>query len=316
MPSHTFDRDRDHLEAQYHDPPWDEASDWPLERLRAEVEALVADAEARGEPRIITKARVFELSLDRGRIDVDPLDWFADRLQHGDLVAALRNRWTAEVIADELSDAAGARRTARDLGIYRAGPNFSHVAPDWERVLTLGLPGLLAHIRDTRDRRESARDLTDDQRAFYDALELVYEAFIRFIGRLADGAEKQARLHPEHAERMTAVADSLRAIATRPPETLHEALQLAYLCHELMQMEGESVRSMGHFDRLYERFYRADIDAGLRTRGQQKQLIKFYFIKHFARTDGEAFGKNHVFGGIAPDGSDATNGLTWAALEA
>lgn len=316
MPLNTFDRNRDHLEAQYHDPPWDEDSGWPLERLEDEAERLIADAEGRGEPRIITKARVFELALLHGRIDVDPRDWFADRLQHGDIVVGLRNRWTADIRRDVIPEISQASITGRAVGAFISGPNFSHVAPDWERILTLGLPGLLQHVRDTRKQRDASGNLTGDQRAFYEAAEIAYTAFIRFVERLADGADRQAREHPEHAARMQAVAASLRAIATRPPETLHEALQLAYLCHELMQMEGESVRSMGHFDRLYERFYLADIDSGLRTREQQKELMKYYFIKHFARTDGLAYGKNHVFGGIDTDGSDATNELTYAALEA
>lgn len=316
MPFHTFDRDREHLEAQYHDPPWDEDSGWPLERLQTEAERLVEDAEALGEPRIITRARVFALCLDHGRMDVDPLDWFADHLQHGDIVRGLRNRWTAEIRRDVIPEVSEASIEGRAVGAFISGPNFSHVAPDWERVLTLGLPRLLQFIRETREGREGAGSLTDDERAFYTALEIAYEAFIRFIERLADGTDTQARLHPQRAERMQAVAASLRAIATRPPETLHEALQLAYLCHELMEMEGESVRSMGHFDRLYERFYRADIERGIRTREQQKELMKYYFIKHFARTDGLAYGKNHVFGGIDTDGTDATNDLTYAAIEA
>lgn len=312
----TFDDNRKHLEEQYHDPPWDADSGWPLERLKREATRLIADAEHRSEPRIITKARVFELCLDHGRIEVDPQDWFADRLQHGDLVTGLRDRWTAEVTQAELPEAAEAAKTARLLGIYRAGPNFSHTAPDWERVLSVGLPGLLQFARETRAAREASGDLTDDESAFYDAVEIAYAAFIRFAHRLADGAEEQARLHPEHCERMLAVAGALRAITTGPPETLHEALQLAYLWHELMQMEGESVRSMGRFDLLYGRFYESDLESGLSTRDEQKELIKFYFIKHFARTDGLAYGKNHVFGGIDVDGSDATNELTWAALEA
>lgn len=312
----TFDGDREHLEAQYHDPPWDEDSGWSLDRLQAEAERLVTEAEAGNEPRLITKARVFELCLDRGRIEVDPLDWFADRLQHGDLVRALRNRWTAEIRRDVIPEISEAGVVGRAVGAFISGPNFSHTAPDWERVLSLGIPGLVDFVRETRARREAAGDLPDAERAFYEAVEIVYAAFIRFILRLADGAGRQARLYPEHAERMLAVAGSLRAIAARPPETLHEALLLAYLCHELMEMEGESVRSMGHFDRLYERFYLADLERGLRTREQQKELIKYAFIKHFARTDGLAFGKNHVFGGIDADGSDATNELTYAALEA
>lgn len=312
----TFDRDRAHLETQYHAPAWDEASGWPLERLQVEVAALVENAEARGEPRILTRARIFELLLAHGRIEVDPKDWFADHLQHGDLIVGLRNQWTAEIRRTELAETQEAAVLGRAVGAFISGPNFSHTAPDWERMLALGPSGLLTHIRETRERKLAAGDPGKAQLDFYDAAETVYAAFIGFILRLAEGAEKQAVLHPDERERMLSLAQSLRNIATRPPETLHEALQLAYLCHELMEMEGEYVRSMGHFDRLYERFYRADLDSGRLTREQLKELIKFYFIKFFARTDGLKYGKNHVFGGIDTDGSDATNELTYAAIEA
>lgn len=316
MPWQSFDRQRAQLEAQYHDPVWDEESGWPLERLEEAVAALVQDAEQRGEARILTKARAFELALLHGRIEVDPKDWFADHLQHGDLITGLRNRWTSETRQGALAEVSETAATGRAVGAYISGPNFSHTAPDWERMLSLGPAGLLAHIRETRDSRLAAGELTSAQRDFYEAAEIAYSAFIAFIGRLAEGAESQAGRHPDDRERMLALAQTLRNIATRAPETLHESLQLAYLCHELMEMEGEYVRSMGHFDRLHERFYRSDLERGLFTREQLKELMKFYFIKFYARTDGRKFGKNHVFGGIAPDGSDATNELTYAALEA
>ncbi len=316
MPWNTFDRDRAHLEAQYHDPPWDEASGWSLDRLEDAVAQLVHDAEARGEPRIRTKARVFELLLRHGRIEVDARDWFGDRLHHGNLVRKLRDRWTAESRQTVLAEVNAEAAAAREVGAYISGPNFSHTAPDWERVLALGPAGLLRHVRETRERRRASGALSAHERDFYDAVETVYAAFIGFVHRLAEGAAQQAERHPEHGERMLALAQCLRNIAIRAPETLHEALQLAYLCHELMEMEGESVRSMGHFDRLYYRFYRADLESGRLTREQAKELIKYFFIKFFARTDGLQYGKNFVFGGIDVDGTDAVNALSYAAIEA
>ncbi len=316
MPWNAFDRDRKHLEAQYHDPAWDEASGWSLDRLEDAVAHIVTDAERQARPRIRTKAEVFELLLLNGRIDVDPRDWFADRLQHADLVRKLRDTWTADIRRTVIAEADATATTARSVGAYISGPNFSHTSPDWERVLSLGPSGLLDFVRQTRQKKLASGCLSETERDFYDAVETVYVAFIRFILRLAEGAEKQAGLHPQERERMLALAECLRNIATRPPETLHEALQLAYLCHELMEMEGESVRSMGSFDRLYYRFYCSDIQRGLRTREQQKELIKYFFIKFFARTDGLRFGKNFVFGGLHADGSDAVNPLSYAALEA
>ncbi len=311
---HTFDRDRKLLETQYASPAWDEESGWSPSRLKEEAAQLVQAAGA--QPHILTKARLFELIMLHGRIAVDARDWYADHLLHGYWVMKLRDSWKNELNQTLLAEAYKKTVIAHQVGAYHAGPNFSHTAPDWERMITLGPAGLLDHIRATRQMRDAAGNLSASERDFYDALEIVYTAFQHFIVRLAEGAEKQAALHPEEAERMLITAGSLRHIAERPPETLQEALQLAYLCHELMEMEGENVRSMGMFDRLYYRFYRSDLQQGLRTREQEKELIKYFFIKFFAKTGGKWFGKNFVFGGVDENGDDVTNPLTYAALEA
>jgi formate C-acetyltransferase len=86
--------------------------------------------------------------------------------------------------------------------------------------------------------------------------------------------------------------------------------------HELIEVEGEFVRSMGQFDRSLYPFYRADIDAGRLTREQAKELIKFLWYKYYSRTRGKLNGKNFVFGGQYPEGSEITNELTYTALEA
>ncbi len=316
MPWNAFDRNRDHLEAQYQEPAWDETTGWSLEKLKAAVAQMVQDAEEEGQPRIRTKARAFEMILLNGRIEVDPKDWFADRLQHGGIPRGLRDAWTAEIRKTVVAEASETALTGRSVGALIAYPNFSHVSPDWERMLSLGPSGLLEFVRETRESKLAAGSLSETERDFYDAVEMVYVAFMQFMLRLAEGADKQAELHPEERERMQALAQCLRNIAAGAPETLYEALQLAYLCHEFMEMEGESVRSMGGFDRLYYRFYRSDLERGLYTHEQEQELIKYFFIKFFAKTRDQEYGKNFVFGGLDVDGSDVTNPLTYAALEA
>ncbi|MDI9584574.1 MAG: pyruvate formate lyase family protein [Acidobacteriota bacterium] len=87
------------------------------------------------------------------------------------------------------------------------------------------------------------------------------------------------------------------ALAERPPGTFHEALQLAYLYHELQDMEnGYSVRSMGRFDKLYNRFLVADLEAGRISRDQAKELLKYFWVKFFAKTQGRMYGKPFLFG--------------------
>ena len=86
--------------------------------------------------------------------------------------------------------------------------------------------------------------------------------------------------------------------------------------HQLIEMEGEMVRSMGHFDRLYYPYYQADLAAGRLTRPQARELIKFFWTKFYAHTQGRANGKNFVFGGQTAGGREVTNELTYLALEA
>jgi len=93
-------------------------------------------------------------------------------------------------------------------------------------------------------------------------------------------------------------------------------LQFAWLMHELIEMEGENVRSMGHFDRTMYPYYQVDIASGRLTQDQAKELIKFFWMKWYARTRGKENGKNFVFGGQDRDGTPIANDLTFLALEA
>jgi formate C-acetyltransferase len=122
--------------------------------------------------------------------------------------------------------------------------------------------------------------------------------------------------YPEHDVRLREIASACSHVPAHRPRTFHEALQFIWLIHELIEMEGEFVRSMGQFDRTLYPFYKADIEAGRLTREQAKELIKFIWFKYYSRTRGHDNGKNFVFGGQYPDGSEITNELTYLALEA
>ncbi|HOG50361.1 MAG TPA: pyruvate formate lyase family protein, partial [Lentisphaeria bacterium] len=145
--------------------------------------------------------------------------------------------------------------------------DFSHTCPDWQAILKLGFPGL-------RDRAASG------DTPFHQAAAMTYDGAMILCRRLGAAAG----------------LPTLSILAERPPKTLHEAFQLAYLFHDLQEMEGESVRTMGWFDRLYIDFYRNDLAAGILTREQASELIKYFWIGFYAKTEGKLFGKNFCFG--------------------
>ena len=89
-----FDLARKQLERQYVDVKFDPASGLSREELVAEFERH--RTENPDEPRIMTRAWLFRLLCAKGRIAVEPDDYFADKLEHHNLLIALREEWRRE----------------------------------------------------------------------------------------------------------------------------------------------------------------------------------------------------------------------------
>ena len=293
----TFESVREILENQYRHPNFDPDSGPDYQQLRAGAEAYWA---ARGsDPLILVRAGLLDYVLRNSRIGVDPADWFADHVEGRDLLLPFIDR---RKLAAENSLPPAMRQTIHDYsscGAFTAALDLSHTSPDWTAVLELGPAGL-------RDRALAAPAAARDPAAahFYTAAAQAFEAMRILILRFAALAEKRRAPHQ---------ATALRALAERPPETLQEALQLALIYDTCQEIEGEPVRSQGQFDRLFIRFYRHDLDSGLLTREQAKELLKFFWTKFYAQMHPN--GKNFGFGGLTASGADACNELTELGLE-
>jgi len=309
----TFAQIRPHLYDQFQQVPFVPDTGLSPEELAQEVDAyLQAHAD---QPRVLQKAEVLCLVLTQGRICVDPLDWFVDKLDHGKHVRRVRDGWLAESQAAAYHREGHWNERLAQVGAIKGYYlDLGHISPGWENMFAGGLLGLMEQSRQQRERLGSAA--TPEQLAFYQAVEMVYTATIALAGRFADLAERLIPQYPEQAPRLRQIADTCRWVPAHRPRTFYEALQFAWLMHELIEMEGQPVRSMGHLDRTFYPYYQADLQAGRLTREQAKELLKFLWIKYHARTRGRDNGKNFVFGGQYPDGSEVTNELTYVALEA
>jgi len=263
--SRPFDQVRDQLERQYLDVRFLPASGWSGDELRAAFDRH--RTEHPDEPHITTRAWLFHLICSHTRIAPDPDDYFADKFEQHNLLVELQRQWSREEHAREF-----ANEPPTDQGAARAILDLSHTSPDWDSLFAHGLAGL-------RDRAAGRPG------AFHQAVALVYDGAATLARRLGEASDNAP----------------LTALAERPPHTFREALQLACLYHELQEMEGEPVRSMGRFDQVYLPFYTRDIADGRLTRDEAKELLKFFWIKFYAKTQGKAFGKNFLFGPEAND---------------
>ncbi|MDP6665841.1 MAG: pyruvate formate lyase family protein [Dehalococcoidia bacterium] len=325
----SFDENRETIFRRFKNVPYAPDTGVSSTELQELADAYLLEHPA--EPRIVQKANIFRLALTQGRIYVDPLDWFAEKVGHGDILRKLTHgsrdvessdsgSWLEEAATGPLVAGTEWFDRARAHGVTsgpRSGLDLGHISPGWDTLLEKGLSGLLEDA--ARSRASLGDAITGEQDAFYRALEIVYNAAIEFAGRLSALAESTAvaeKDHPERVVRLRAIASALSNVPANPPRTLHEALQFMWLMHELIEMEGENVRSMGQFDRTLYPFYMADVEAGRITVDHARELIKFFWHKWYCGTEGAANGKNFVFGGQYPDGSEITNELTFLALEA
>jgi pyruvate formate-lyase/glycerol dehydratase family glycyl radical enzyme len=323
----TFDQNRDHLFRQFQELPFDPETGLSAQELDKEIEAYLK--EHSNQPRVLQKANVFRIVVTRGQIFIDPVDWFVDKLNHGgymkrptmgdecSLVRRVSLKWLDEAINGPIAVESGWLDRSYRLGQSSgpsAGLDRGHIAPGWDKMLSVGLLGLLEQVEEAR--KAIGKEATAEQLAFYEAVEIVYRAAIKLAERFAQLAEGMIPKYPQYETRLKTIVSACRNVPAHQPRTFHEALQFMWLMHELIEMEGELVRSHGQFDRTLYPYYRSDIDSGHLTRDQAKELIKFFWFKFYSRTRGYENGKNFVFGGQYPDGSEITNELTYLALDA
>jgi len=170
-------------------------------------------------------------------------------------------RWDSELRAN--LDPAGPLPVG---GGYPVGGNavgFT-VAMDLDKLLRLGIPGLIAEIEQ--------RQASGGEPNFLSAARMALDIFVDVCGHY----ERQAQSLADSASsetvktRLEAIAQSLRAIAARPPRSLREAVQLAWL---YMMVGCTGYPEAWGLDEALGDFYAHDIDAGLLSEEQAMDLL-------------------------------------------
>lgn len=308
MIGYTFEQNKHKLAMQYKENNWSKEDGMSLSDLQAACEGIL---EKDGQiPRMLIKAELLSFILRNAQIEVNPLEWFADKINHGGIVVNVRTKWKEEVDASEMRQCLLENSAAQERMVYTGDVDFSHTSPDWDAIMELGIPGLLARVRSERDKKLLQGNITEEQEQFYTACEMVYEAVIDYIKRLSAEA---TRLSTKY-KKMTLVAKNLNNLADRAPQTLMEAMQLTFIFYYLQTyVEGENVRSLGGLDNLYYQFYKQDLVSGRFSKEQIRELIKYYYYKFFAL---EANSNTPFYlTGMDKDGNGILNELSYLLLD-
>ncbi len=253
------------IEKEFTQPSWDAKSGLAIEELESNCRQLF-DASA-GQPLALRRAELIAYVLGHARIAVEPFEYFADQLQHRGIAL----RIARDVIEARLQTLPELQETdlAGRCRAYTGERDFGHTCPDWQALLALGYPGILARLRAYRGKAQ-----TQEQVQFYDAGILVYEAVLRLIERMAVSAE---RLPGDHGVLM---AQNLRGLTKHAPRTFYEALQFTLLVYWTQSaVEGATIRSLGRFDLLLQPYYEQDLRQGTATEAELKELLRYYFYR-------------------------------------
>jgi pyruvate formate-lyase/glycerol dehydratase family glycyl radical enzyme len=209
---------------------------------------------------------------------------------------------------------------------------IGHMLLNYKGILTRGLAWYAQQAEERQSETPKAEHPVSntEQADFYHAAALACRSVIHFAHRYATEAERLAAAEPDPARRqeLEHIAEACRQVPAYPARTFHEALQAMHFVLVAAQIEDyESAFSIGRLDQLLWPFYQADLEAGLLTREDAVEHLQCFYIKvsHsiplFDADVSLAFAgmtsfANAVVGGIDTQGHDATNPVSYLALEA
>jgi formate C-acetyltransferase len=202
------------------------------------------------------------------------------------------------------------------------------VVPNYEKVLTRGLKGIMEETRAYLDNLDLTHPGEIPKYLFYQSLLLTLEGVHNLASRYADLARRLAESEPR-AERKREL-ERISAVCSRvpylPAQDFREAVQSFWFTHLAVRIEesGHSL-SPGRFDQYLFPFYKRDPAADKRERALE--LLECLFIKFsefmlFASADTSKFytgvpqWQNLNLGGRTREGRDATNEISYLCLEA
>ena len=206
---------------------------------------------------------------------------------------------------------------------------IGHFDPNMKLVLSKGFGGIR---KESKDKLEGL-DLTIPEN-------LEKADFLRSVIIVCDGMEIFARRHADMARELAArernelrkkellqIADVCDHVPMNPARSFREALQTILFVQVGIQCEMNGVSiSPPRFDQCVHPFYKKDVEGGRLTKEQAQELIDLLWIKlseitwlmtntYSKFSAGYLAYQNVAVGGVDIHGKDATNDVTYMAIQ-
>ena len=214
--------------------------------------------------------------------------------------------------------------------LSRSRSGYGHYLPNIARIINKGFCAIESEAKAQLDSLSEKDPCYEDRRNFYEAARIICPAINHFATRysvLADSLAADTN-DPRRALELKLISSACRQVPYRQARNFHEALQSYWftLLIDYIFQNGSAI-SCGRFDQFIYPYYQADLRRGILTRDEAQEFLEALWIKHndvikactynSARNNGGFSTSSHLtVGGMALDGSDACNDLTFLCLDA
>jgi formate C-acetyltransferase len=170
-----------------------------------------------------------------------------------------------------------------------------------------------------------------DKEAELKAMDIACDAIMILAKRYSEYARELAgeETDPERKEELLCIANNCEEVPARRPKTYWQALQMYWFIHLGVTSEVNpwDAFSPGRLDQHLIGFYRHDIKEGILDESKAKELLECFWIKFNNQPSPPKVGTtlkesktytdfvNINTGGIAPDGSDGVNEVSYLILD-
>ena len=265
-------------------------------------------------------------------------DYFSFNKETQDKLESIRDFWNGNTIEDYTNSMLTddeLKGSHAGKGVFFADAYIfcgaGHLGIAYDRLFKLGFKGIRKLILDHMESVDKSLPDGLNKYAFLKAELIVNEAATDHIMRYAELAKEKADSEKDETRKneLLQMHENLKWIAESPPRTFWEAIQMVHLANCMVHIEcnGHSI-SYGRFDQYMYPFFKQDIANGTSTREFMQELIENFYIKIWDLNklrshiliktfgNGGIGGQCLTVGGITKDGKDATNELTYMAIDA
>ena len=214
-----------------------------------------------------------------------------------------------------------------------AGTTLPHWTAGYEKVLKKGILG----VKKDAEERVARLDLTNPEdfkkQTFLQGVILALDAASEIGSRFAAKARELAGQESDYGRKaeLLKIVETCDRVPAHPARNFYEAVQSVWFVHVLHALDNEHATGMGpgRPDQYMYPYYEKDSAERKLTKEEAQELIDCWFMRYsqyymFWRSDAGSYGTHtphtpghHLdVGGLKPDGTDATNDLSYMFIEA